>query len=196
MQRRRPAITAPWKERLILRKHIGDRLIIPGQNLSRHALTTVAGTYSTQRMRECSLGVERHAPHCGVCGDEGSESRAAIADAEIISAVRWRHVRRSQAARLSNGRYVCPVTILLPNARVHDGAIRRQRSRGILVVQLVRSQYAAFRQRRGWELWRCSGWRRACCSRIDWFPNPVKLLQETDPRRQLRLSFTPLLRLT
>ena len=97
-------ITAPWKERLILRKHIGDRLIIPGQNLSQHALTTVAGTYSTQRMRECSLGVERDAPHCGVCGDEGSESRAAIADAEIISAVIWRHVRRSQAARLSNGR--------------------------------------------------------------------------------------------
>ena len=73
------------ERKIDLRKHIGDRLAIIGQNLSR---TFDDGSRNLQHAAHARVFTRRgrHAPDHAVCGDEGDESRASITDAEIISA--------------------------------------------------------------------------------------------------------------
>ena len=94
------------------------QLIVIGQNLTGHALKTLAETYGTQRVRDCSISESAMVGMAVGAAMKGMKVVVMIAYADIASVC---HMAIVQSAAklyyLTNGRLRCPVIIRLPIAR-------------------------------------------------------------------------------
>jgi acetoin:2,6-dichlorophenolindophenol oxidoreductase subunit beta len=94
------------------------RLIIIGQNLTGHALKTLAETYGTDRIRDCSISESAMVGMAVGAAMKGMKVVVMIAYADIASVCHMAIVQSAAKLHyLTNGRLRCPVIIRLPIAR-------------------------------------------------------------------------------
>ena len=95
-----------------------SRLIIIGQNLTSHALKSLAETYGTERVRDCSISESAMVGIAVGAAMKGMKVVVMIAYADIASVCHMAIVQSAAKLHyLSNGRLNCPVIIRLPIAR-------------------------------------------------------------------------------
>src|SRR5918993_719700 len=95
-----------------------SRLIIIGQNLTGHALKSLAEAYGTQRVRDCSISESAMVGMAVGAAMKGLKVVVMIAYADIASVSHMAIVQSAAKLHyLSNGRLNCPVIIRLPIAR-------------------------------------------------------------------------------
>lgn len=93
-------------------------LIVIGQNLTGHALKTLAETYGTQRVRDCSISESAMVGMAVGAAMKGMKVVVMIAYADIASVCHMAIVQSAAKLHyLTNGRLRCPVIIRLPIAR-------------------------------------------------------------------------------
>lgn len=94
------------------------RLIIIGQNLTGHALKSLAETHGTERVRDCSISESAMVGIAVGAAMKGMKVVVMIAYADIASVCHMAIVQSAAKLHyLSNGRLNCPVIIRLPIAR-------------------------------------------------------------------------------
>ncbi len=95
-----------------------SRLIIIGQNLTGHALKSLAETYGAERVRDCSISESAMVGIAVGAAMKGMKVVVMIAYADIASVCHMAIVQSAAKLHyLSNGRLNCPVIIRLPIAR-------------------------------------------------------------------------------
>lgn len=95
-----------------------SRLIIIGQNLTGHALKSLAETYGVDRVRDCSISESAMVGMAVGAAMKGMKVVVMIAYADIASVCHMAIVQSAAKLRyLTNGRLNCPVVIRLPIAR-------------------------------------------------------------------------------
>jgi pyruvate/2-oxoglutarate/acetoin dehydrogenase E1 component len=94
------------------------QLIVIGQNLTGHALKTLAETYGTQRVRDCSISESAMVGMAVGAAMRGMKVVVMIAYADIASVCHMAIVQSAAKLHyLTNERLCCPVIIRLPIAR-------------------------------------------------------------------------------
>ena len=95
-----------------------SRLIIIGQNLTGHALKSLAETYGAERVRDCSISESAMVGIAVGAAMKGMKAVVMIAYADIAAVCHMAIVQSAAKLHyLSNGRLNCPVIIRLPIAR-------------------------------------------------------------------------------
>jgi acetoin:2,6-dichlorophenolindophenol oxidoreductase subunit beta len=95
-----------------------SRLIIIGQNLTGHALKSLAETYGAERVRDCSISESAMVGIAVGAAMKGMKVVVMIAYADIASVCHMAIVQSAAKLHyLSNGRLNCPIIVRLPIAR-------------------------------------------------------------------------------
>src|SRR5688572_25658809 len=95
-----------------------SRLVIIGQNLTGHALKSLAEIYGAERVRDCSISESAMVGIAVGAAMKGMKVVVMIAYADIASVCHMAIVQSAAKLHyLSNGRLNCPVIIRLPIAR-------------------------------------------------------------------------------
>ncbi|HKX49046.1 MAG TPA: transketolase C-terminal domain-containing protein [Candidatus Binatia bacterium] len=95
-----------------------SRLIIIGQNLTGHALKSLAETYGAERVRDCSISESAMVGIAVGAAMKGMKAVVMIAYADIAAVCHMAIVQSAAKLHyLTNGRLNCPVIIRLPIAR-------------------------------------------------------------------------------